>query len=232
MSQQSPFRHIFLLLFTAFSGNAVALQQHDAIYAVARSFVESQISGNQDFEINLSALDPRLQLPDCPEPLKVSSPNPAIKAGKNAINVRCSATQSWSIYLSAEVKIFAEVLVSTQAIKRGEILKASAIGSTRQELSQLRNGYTQNLEAIENLQAIHDIEVGKILSPRDFKIPLLIKQGDNVIISTHSPHFSINMSGIALGNAAKGQRIRVKNTESGRVIQAIAEDSGKVSVNF
>jgi flagellar basal body P-ring formation protein FlgA len=65
---------------------------------------------------------------------------------------------------------------------------------------------------------------------RSFIEPRLIKRGDKIIISTMQPAFSIRMNGIAMMDGTKGQLIRVKNENSGRIISATVIEPGLVSI--
>jgi flagella basal body P-ring formation protein FlgA len=63
-------------------------------------------------------------------------------------------------------------------------------------------------------------------------MPILVKRGDTVTITTSNPNLAIAMQGTALMDGAQGQRIRVKNTTSNRVISGVVTKAGVVSVDF
>jgi flagella basal body P-ring formation protein FlgA len=60
----------------------------------------------------------------------------------------------------------------------------------------------------------------------------LIKRGDKVVISTKKSDFSIKMSGVAITDGTKNQLIKVKNQNSGRIINATVVEPGLVSVDY
>ena len=57
-----------------------------------------------------------------------------------------------------------------------------------------------------------------------------LKKGDVVDIVAESQGLQIRMTGKAINNGAKGQRINVKNLSSNRIIQAIVKNSGLVQI--
>jgi flagella basal body P-ring formation protein FlgA len=124
------------------------------------------------------------------------------------------------------------VVVLSQPIQRGEIFTRQHLAIEKREVSNLREDFVTQIEQIENKQATRQLNTGTILSLRTLVEPKLIKRGDKVVISTTKPDFSIRMSGVAMMDGAKGQLIKVKNQNSGRIINATVIEPGLVSVNY
>ncbi len=211
---------------------AQANQNHDAIYAAARDYIQTNLGDQSEHEILLSSLDPRMQLHDCEKALEISLPNPPVRAGRNSIGVRCNSTQGWSLFLSATVKIFEEVAILNRDIKRGEIIQAAFLNIERKDISQLKTRYIKDINQIISQQASRNLAAGTVLNDRDYTKAILIKRGENVIIQSTKPFLNIQMQGIALSDGAAGQHISVKNTSSGRTITATVVQPGIVSVNY
>ena len=74
------------------------------------------------------------------------------------------------------------------------------------------------------------MQAGAILDLRSFIEPFLVKRGEKITISAVQPAFTIRMNGVAMMNGTKGQRIRIKNENSGRIISATVVEAGVVSV--
>jgi flagella basal body P-ring formation protein FlgA len=123
-------------------------------------------------------------------------------------------------------------VVLSQPIQRGEIFTRQHLAIEKREVSNLREDFVTQIEQIENKQATRQLNTGTILSLRTLVEPKLIKRGDKVVISTTKPDFSIRMSGVAMMDGAKGQLIKVKNQNSGRIINATVIEPGLVSVNY
>jgi len=115
-------------------------------------------------------------------------------------------------------------------VQRGELITRQHVTLERRDVSRLRDDFVTQVEQIENKQAIRALAQGSVVSARSLTEPLVVKRGDKVVISAEQPAFSIKMNGTAMTNGSKGQRIPVKNQNSGRVINATVIEPGLVSV--
>lgn len=207
-------------------------QSHESIAEAVNAYIAQNISLPGEYEVSLTPLDSRLVLPQCAKPLEVSTTTGLIKAGRTTIGVRCNAEKKWSIFTSAIIKTYQMVIVLSQPLQRGEIITRKHLAIEKREVSNLREDFVTQPEQIENKQSTHQQETGTILSLKNFVEPKLIKRGDKVVISTTKPDFSIRMNGIAMMDGTKGQFIKVKNQNSGRIINATVIEPGLVSVNY
>ncbi len=207
-------------------------QSLESINEAVKSYIAQNINLAGEYEVSLIPLDERLNLPQCVEPLDVFTPTDLIKPGRLTVGVRCNAAKKWSIFTSAIIKTYQRVVVLSLPIQRGEIITRQHLAIEKREVSKLRDDFVTQIEQVENKQASRQLETGTILSLRNLVEPKLIKRGDKIIISTTKPDFSIRMSGIAMMDGTKGQLIRVKNQNSGRIINATVIEPGLVSVNY
>lgn len=207
-------------------------QSHESIAEAVKAYIAQNINLTGEYEVSLTPLDSRLNLPQCAEPLEVFTTTGLIKAGRTTIGVRCNIEKKWSIFTSAIIKTYQMVVVLTQPIQRGEIITRQHLAIEKREVSNLREDFVTQPEQIENKQATRQLNPGTILSLKSLVEPKLIKRGDKVVISTTKPDFSIRMNGEAMMDGAKGQLIKVKNQNSGRIINATVIEPGLVSVDY
>ncbi len=234
MIKKSP---VLLILVFIFLSNAYAeeqaMQSHESINEAVKVYIAQHINLSGEFEVSVTPLDSRLNLPQCSNSLEAFSPTEVIKAGRVTIGVRCNNQEKkWSIFTSAIIKTFQNIVVLSQPLQRGEIITRAHLAIERRETSNLRDDFVTELEYVENKQLTHQLSAGAIVSLKNLVEPKLIKRGDKVIISTSRPEFSIRMSGIAMMDGTKGQLIKVKNQNSGRIINATVIESGLVTVNY
>ncbi|MDO9423186.1 MAG: flagellar basal body P-ring formation chaperone FlgA [Methylobacter sp.] len=225
---------LFLILTFIFFAPAHAeqgSQSHESIDEVVKSYIAQNINLPGEYEVSLIPLDSRLNLPQCIDPLEAYTTNNLIKAGRTTIGVRCNTGKKWSIFTSAIIKVYQMVVVLSHPVQRGEIITRQHLSIEKREVSNLREDFATQLEQVENKQVTRQLNTGTILSLQNLAEPKLIKRGDKVIISTTKPDFSIKMSGVAMMDGTKGQRIRIKNQNSGRIINATVIEPGLVSVN-
>lgn len=230
-------KHIFTILALAFifftpSHAEQAWQSHDSISEVVKDYIARNIHFSGEYEISLMPLDNRLNLPQCTKPLETFTTADAIKTGRNAVGVRCNTGRKWSIYISANIKVYQMVAVLSRPIQRNEIITRQHFSIERRDVSNLREDFVTQAEQIENKQAVRPLNAGDILSMRNFAEPKLIKRGDKVIISAGKSDFTIRMNGIAMTDGTKGQLISIKNQNSGRIINATVVEPGLVFVNY
>ena len=223
---------ILALIFPCIAHAESGSQSLESIGEAVKGYIAQNINVAGEYEVSLIPLDERLNLPQCAEPLEVFATTDLIKAGRMTVGVRCNTEKKWSIFTSAIIKIYQQVVVLSQPIQRGEIVTRQHLTIEKREVSKLRDDFVTQIEQVENKQASRQLETGTIISLRNLVEPKLIKRGDNVIITTTKPDFSIRMSGVAMMDGTKGQLIRVKNQNSGRIINATVVEPGVVAVNY
>ena len=205
-------------------------QSHNSIYELVKDTVARNINTSAEYEISVLPLDSQLKLPECTKPLEAFTTTDSIKAGRTSIGVRCNAEKKWSIFTSAIIKVYEGVIVLTRPVQRGEIITRQYLTIEKRDISKLRGDFVTQTEQVENKQAARYMPMGTILNLRSFIEPNLIKRRDKIIISSIQPAFTIQMNGVAMMDGAKGQLIRIKNENSGRIINATVIEPGLVSV--
>lgn len=211
-----------------------AFQPHEAIYEAARNYIDQNITASGEYEVDIVPLDSLLALPECNKPLEAFTTGDLKKviSGRIAVGVRCNSGKKWSIYISAVIRVYQQVAVLTQPVKRGEIITRRHFSIEKREIAKFGDELMTQAEQVENKQVLRYLPAGSILTSRNVAEPKLIKKGDKIIISASQPGFSVRMNGLALMDGAKGQAIRIKNQNSGRIVNATVTEPGVVSVNF
>jgi len=205
-------------------------QSLDSIYELVKDTVARNINTSAEYEISVLPLDSQLKLPECTEPLEAFTTTDSIKAGRTSIGIRCNAEKKWSIFTSAVIKVYETVIVLSRSVQRGEIITRQHLATEKRDVSKFRGDFITQVEQVENKQAARYAQAGTILGLRSFIEPRLIKRGDKIIISAIQPAFAIRMNGVAMMDGTKSQLIRIKNENSGRIINATVIEPGLVSV--
>lgn len=111
----------------------------------------------------------------------------------------------------------AQVLVLSEAVASGQPVGEAQVRLQRRELSQIGDA----LSTLEpGLAARASLRPGQLLQKRLLVAAQLIKRGDAVRIQASRAGISVEGSGEALDSGARQALIRVRNSASGRVIQA------------
>ena len=204
-------------------------QEHNSIYALINDMVASNIKAFE-YEVSVVPLDSQLKLPKCTVPMEVFTAPGAIKPGRVSIVVRCRADKKWSIFVTSVIKVYENVIVLTRPVMRNELITDQYLTIEKKDVSKLNGDFATQMEQVEQKQAARYMPAGTILSLKSFIEPKLVKRGDRLVISAMQPNFAVRMNGIAMMDGAKGQLIRIKNENSGRIVSATVVEQGLVAV--
>jgi len=227
-------KETLLILSLLFVQNTPAKpgQNLETVKSAIKEYLSNNITGRyKQHKIFVDAIDPRLKLPECSESLKIVT-HKQIKLGRNSIGVSCKGSQSWNIFHTATVTAYENIVVLKKPVQRGDIFTAQHLMLQNQEISRLRNNFFTDTNQVINKQARKNFSSGKILTAKNMTEANLIKRGQKITIAATSSGFDIQMSGHAMQNGIKGQRIAVKNENSQRIIQATVIEPGLVNVNY
>ncbi|GAB6042540.1 flagellar basal body P-ring formation chaperone FlgA [Endothiovibrio diazotrophicus] len=237
MPAKRTIRALFALLVTLAAPLAAyaedAYQDQEEILAAAREFLATQLAGHhgEDADILVEPLDPRLRLTRCEEPLEAFLPAGGQLVGNTSVGVSCNAPKSWSLYVSAKISVFAEVLVAARNLPRGTHLTGADASFERRDLSRLPYGYLTDAAELESKMTSRRINAGTVLTPSSMKDAPMVKRGERVTLSINASGLQIRASGTAMQDGTRGQHIRVRNTSSKRIVEGVILAPGLVEVN-
>ncbi|MCP5158862.1 MAG: flagellar basal body P-ring formation protein FlgA [Gammaproteobacteria bacterium] len=210
-----------------------ALQPLDDIQRTAYAFLMAQHRHREEVaQIRLQPSDRRLRLPQCRTALEAFLPSGARTVGNTSVGVRCPDVKPWTIYLSANIRVYDRVLVARRFLRRGSILSASDLQPERRELSTLPGGYETDPQKLIGQQLQRALMVGTVISPRAVKILPAIQRGETVTLVAGQSGIEITSSGIALDDASIGERLRVRNESSQRVVEGKVTADRRVEVGM
>ena len=222
-----------LLLCLIGSADANVPQWHriEDIAATAEVFLKSR-AGNHAKRTSVEARlpDPRLKLAQCSEPLSAFLRPGTRIARTTIVGVRCEGVKPWKIYVPVDVAVFATVLVARRSLPHGHVLTDDDIVAEERNVARLNTGYLSDKREIVGRRLKSQLIAGSVLTPRSLKIDLAVRRGQSVTIIARNSGIDIKMGGKALMDGALGQRIRVENSNSGRIIEAIVRSPEHVEV--
>lgn len=94
----------------------------------------------------------------------------------------------------------------------------------------MRSGYFGSVESALGLKVRQPILKGRALTPNQLEADHVVRRGQSVTLVVSSGGLKLNMSGKALIDGAIGQRIRVENSSSGRVVEGIVRSREHVEI--
>lgn len=225
---------IFLLLFAQFVfATDTHFESHQDIKNQAHSYLASKLDAkNIEYTIEIQNIDPRLKLKKCPLVVEIKSTQLHVKPGKNTLNIQCKSPTPWRIFMTAQVKIFSYALVAKYPLNKGHLINENDLKLEKIILTGLRSAYLSDSNKAVNHVLKRRVNRGSIISVNNLSKPTLIKKGDNITIIAKNNGFEISMKGIALMAGGKGDKIKVRNSKTKKIIQGIISDTQTVKVNI
>ncbi|MCW9012229.1 MAG: flagellar basal body P-ring formation chaperone FlgA [Gammaproteobacteria bacterium] len=210
-----------------------SLQSHDSIRQQVKAFIGSKASLQKYSRvvIDVGYLDSRLKLNHCSESVKTFLAPGAKLIGKTTVGVRCDSPKPWTLYVPATIDLYADVYQTTGPIEKGQLISEADISLVNTNLARLNYGYFSDKTQLIGKQAKRRLSQNRVITPNQVKKPLLIKRGEQVALVIASDSFSVKMSGTAMMNGSRGERIRVKNLSSKRIIEGTVTQTGEVAVD-
>ncbi len=201
------------------------------ISATAEAFLRSRtgvFAGNTT--VAAGNLDPRHRLSYCDEPLQAFIRRGTQIKARTIVGVRCNGTKQWKVYVPVDVFVTANVLVARQTMMKGQVLTAADLASEQRDVTRLRSGYLSDVQQVVGQRLKTQLIAGKTLTPSMIAADIAIRRGQSVTLTVGAGDFDITMSGTALMDGALNQRIRVKNNNSGRIVEGFVRSREHVEV--
>lgn len=203
------------------------IEPFERISAVAIAAVSAQLPPNA--RVSASVPDPRLRLPACAQ-APVAAP-PAARSAHMSVAVRC-ADPAWTVYVPVHIRDLRPVLVLTRTGTRGEPLSATLLGVQERDVMQLPFGYFEDIQALEGYVLRRTLPPGAVLTPYDAEPPRLVRRGQTVTVIGRSGGIEVRAAGTALSDASHGERVRVRNDRSQRIVEGTVTAAGVVEIRL
>ena len=225
-----------LLCVVSITAQAAQYHKLEDIRLSSENFLRTQLgvtSDDENTQVKAASMDYRLRLAQCDTELKHSLPQGHRLQGRVAVGARCmDGNHRWSIFVPVTITQFADVLVTTEIVSRGEFLRADQLKLERRSLTVLHNGYLKSFKQAVGKQLKTTLAKGLVVKPNQLKRPYTIKQGQNVNLLAKSDLISVRIKGKALSNARVGDRIRVKNTSTNKIVEGTVTYNGFVEIKL
>lgn len=215
------------------SVNAESLQPLAGIEQTAYVFAMNDAQAYYDNpQVIVDAMDKRLRLQACSGNLAAFSTSNANTVGNRTIGIRCRAPTEWTVYVSVKVKVMRPVVVAAKALAANQTLKSSDVKVVMQDISDLRQGFLLSADKVLGQQLKYPVALGTALTPRSLKQQKVVQRGEQVILVAQAGSMEVRMNGMAMEDAILGDKIKVKNNSSNRVVEGIVQAPGIVKVTM
>lgn len=224
---------IMVLILPSLSVVASELQSIESIRQAAYTYADTQDTtrGTKRL-IEVGAIDSRLRLPACTQPLNVFPSNTAPFQNNTTVGVRCQSNQPWTLYVPINVRVFERVATLNRPLPRGAIIKPDDITISEQDIQGLKYGYITDAKELQGKLLKRSLPAGSPLSSEVLTQPQVVRRGQQVSLMAKNEGLSISVTGNALSSGAIGEIVRVRNPVSKRIIEGVVVAEGVVEVTF
>lgn len=81
-------------------------------------------------------------------------------------------------------------------------------------------------------QLKYPLAMGMVLPPRSLKNEKIVRRGEQIILVASAGSMEVRMNGTAMEDASMGEKVKVKNSSSQRVVEGIVHAPGIVRVTM
>ncbi|MEP6850022.1 MAG: flagellar basal body P-ring formation chaperone FlgA [Acidobacteriota bacterium] len=212
------------------SGQAVSNDQirHEIERAIAGRFSADEV------EVRIARLDlPRsLQVPLGKVEIRVnfSSVQNFFARFFLPVEIRVDGKVAQTLAPTVEIEAFAHVLVAARDLSTNAKPNETDVRLEKRRLERPIETYTVDATKLHGVQLIKDLSSGDALTANCLVSSVVIKYGDPVRLEARSGTIKILLIGEARSAGKIGDRIAVKNVQSGAIVQAIVVDEGIAKV--
>ena len=206
---------------------------HLAVDEHVRSHLEGKVDVDERFDIHTRWQgDILLDAPIGRVSFKVRpvSPNPfrgpSVVRAEILVNERTEKV----LTMTVDTRFYKNVLVTTRAVRRGTLFADDMVELEERDVTNLRHGYFSNIAALSGMQARRPVGAGAVVNERHVELIPVVKRGDGITMMAQSPNMQILANGVALQDGGMGEHIRVKNTDSGKIVIGQVVNAGTVQV--
>ena len=224
---------ILTLSLTTHVVQAREIQSLEEIANTARAYVYAQMNNSDaNIEVNVGQMDSRLRLQQCSRALEAFNPGYEARRGLGTVGVCCNGERPWSLYVPVTVKVFKKVAVLKRPVSRNTPLTADDIVFEKTNVNRLNSGYFTELDDIKGKILTQNLAPGTVLTQYLLKSPMAMKQGQLVTLVAKNSAIEVRAEGKALSRGAIGDRIRVKNIKTDRIVEGVILNNQLINVNL
>jgi flagella basal body P-ring formation protein FlgA len=147
------------------------------------------------------------------------------------IALKVDGHEAWRNVVRVQQKVYQEIVVAKNAIRRNQTIAADDVMLLRQNLALLKGRpYVTALAKVVGKTALRTIARNEIIGEDYLTNPADIGEGGGVTLVFTSPGLVLKAPGVALVAARVGQFIPVRNLQSGKIVYGTLRDDETVGV--
>ena len=207
----------------------------ETIRQAVKAYIEahSPWAANQLKIKNIRLKNP-LHVPPGEMHISVQAPKHTDWLGATPFSVRVSVMGRLvkKITVAATIEVWSDVVLAARPLGRNQPVTPESIKIVRMSLSRAPSNAILSKDLVLGRRVNRSIAANSILRSDQVELPPVVKRGDILQVVARSRALKISVKGLAKENGALGERIRVQNIRSKRIIYAQVLDHQTVQVDF
>lgn len=227
---------IFCSDLSADNSKSFGIHPLEDIEISVREFVTREQTDAEGVNVQVNSLDKRLRLAKCSNQLETFWSPGSRRYGRVTVQVACEGPKSWRIHVQSTVTYEGSVWVLGKGVRRGEILDQSDLEKKVITVGANNHAFRNVLDPVRNLdrwlgyEFSKRVTAGTVLDESMLVQARIVNKGEPVLIVYETVGLQLQAKGVALSEGAKGSPVQVRNTSSGKTVDAIVLARGLVQL--
>ncbi len=183
---------------------------------------------HERIDISIGNLDSRLRLGQCLAPVEFIAQDQSGLGGNISAKAQCASGSQWAVHIPAQVMVYREIPVAAQDIARGQRITEAHLSSAVVNISTVRQAFAADNQVIIGREAKRNIGKGEVFKTALLDSPTTVRRGEIVVLESFAGTIKVSSSGTAMADGRLGQKIRVRNESSQRIVTGIVRGQGLV----
>ncbi|NMP32870.1 flagellar basal body P-ring formation protein FlgA [Thalassotalea sp. M1531] len=228
MSKTKIFLTFLILSCQQFCFAKANTYDHQFIENLAKTSVLVSLPKSKEKKIVVETvkLDPRIVIKPCKNQLSANIPENSRSRNVN-VKITCEGSTPWSLYVPVKVTETKAVLIATQPIDKGSVLTPDNVKVRYLPTLKVRGEVITTSNNVIGAKAKRNISSGKPISKRYI---CLVCKGDNVSLIAKSDSLQIKTAGTSINSGHLGDKVRVRNDRSGKLVTGRVTGLNKVTI--
>jgi len=219
----------------ALPASAQPAQAVDEVRHAAADFVRQRMQTSAGtagtVHVEAGALDARLRLAPCAQPLQAFSNSELRPAPRLTVGVRCTQP-AWTVYVPVQVETELNVLVLQRALPRSSPVQPLDVKSEPRRVPGIAASYILDVSQLAGRHLRNTAAPGTALTVDLLTADVLVRRGQRVTLIASAGGIEVRAQGEAVADAMPDGRVRVLNLNSHRVVEGRVESRDSVRVSL
>lgn len=201
---------------------------------IEKEFFTKLRSENVEARLTRLSVPPNIQIPVGQIELRVnsSSVRNLFMPFSVQVEIRVNGTLFRTFAATCEIEAYADVFRATKDLGAGASLGEGDLRRENVRIDRPVSNYVRDLNALRGAALTRGVWNGAALTRDSIAAVAVIKPGDPIRIEAGTGRMKIVVNGEAKASGRIGDRIAVKNSQTGTILQAFVVDKGIVKVGL